>query len=128
MLNTHENISLMMQNHVIDTLNNIINKSPANDDTLLCAFRSLSNIALDNEEYRKICVEKNCVDFINASIAIPRDLIVTEGKLAIQNILKKNFDIPDDEPLKPLKSDELITKEMRNFLISGKIWKLYIIL
>ena len=116
----------MEQNNIINLTNNIIIGFGENSVILINCFRILSNIALDSEDSRELCLEKNCVNIISDIIKYSKDLAVnTEGKITIENILKKKNNEIQDKPLKSLKkNDELITKEMKNFLIEGKICKL----
>ena len=76
-----------------------------------------------------MCVEQKCVDFIKKIIENPstKDLIITEGKLTISNILASKIDIPPEEELNLKKLDNKVTKEIRNFLIAGKICRMYFI-
>lgn len=79
-----------------------------------------------NEDYRKMCIDLKCIDYIKKIIENPatKDLVVTEGKLTISNILASKTEIPPEEELNLKKADSKVTKEIRNFLIAGKICRM----
>ena len=54
-----------------------------------------------------------------------KDLVVSEGKLTISNILATKIEIPPEEDFNIKKQDSKVTKEIKNFLVAGKICKLY---
>ena len=79
-----------------------------------------------NDEYRKLCLDLKCIDHIQKIIDLPtsRDLVVSEGKLAIQCISSQKIEVPPEEAPKKKEPETLITTEIRNFLVAGKICKL----
>ena len=75
-----------------------------------------------------MCLDLKCIDHIKKIIENPatKELVVTEGKLTINNILACKTEIPPEEDLNLKKIDSLVTKEIKNFLIGGKICRMYI--
>lgn len=73
-----------------------------------------------------MCIDLKCIDYIKKIIENPatKDLVVTEGKLTISNILASKTEIPPEEELNLKKADSKVTKEIRNFLIAGKICRM----
>lgn len=76
-----------------------------------------------------MCLELKCIDHIQKIIEYPgiKELIVTEGKLTINNIMASKVEIPPEEDLNLKKIDSKVTKEIRNFLIAGKICRMLLI-
>lgn len=73
-----------------------------------------------------MCIDMKCIDYIKKIIENPatKDLVVTEGKLTISNILASKTEIPPEEEINLKKMDTKVTKEIRNFLIAGKICRM----
>jgi len=73
-----------------------------------------------------MCLEQKCIDFIKKIIEHPvtKEGVVTEGKLTINTILASKVEIPPEEELNLKKFDSKVTKEIKNFLVGGKICRL----
>jgi len=63
-LNLQSNVDLIVQNQGINIAIQVISKHANNKDLLICCFKSLSQIALSNDEYRSMCIDAKCVEYI----------------------------------------------------------------
>jgi len=73
-----------------------------------------------------MCLELKCIDHIKKIIEYPatKEMVSSEGKLAINNILASKTEIPEEEELNLQKLDNKVTREIKNFLVAGKICRL----
>ena len=74
----------LIQNGVIDCITAVLGAHGENNKIAIQAFRTLSNLALISEEYRKLCLEKGCVESVQGVIKKSNDgKVLKEGKETI---------------------------------------------
>lgn len=93
------------------------------------AFKGLSVIALHNEEHRQLCLKSNSDKVVKEAYENPsnagNEQIITEGTATYKHLTTPHATAPIDLNLSKAPEEKLVTKEIRNFLIAGKIVKLY---
>lgn len=99
---------------------------------ILQGFRGLSSIALHSEEHRQLLLQNTCDKVVKRAMDDfgneGNTKIKTEGDITYHNIITPHKStLPEEVNINIGKKDSgpLVTKEIKNFLTSGKIIKLY---
>ena len=130
----NSNADLLLSNDGIEFCQDILKKYQKSEQITIFMFKSMQNIAETSEDYRKICLEKNCVESI-LSVTDQEDVKETvkiagiRAKASIETENKEN--LPEANEILGMifkfklgQSKSLINKEKKNFLLVGRICKL----
>ena len=131
------NADIILQNEGIEFTHQILQKYPKSESIVLCMFKFIQNIAETHEDYRKVCLSKNCVADIEWICAMEeaKETVKIAGARAKGSIETQNKDnLPDPSEIlgmvfkfKMGQTKSLISKEKKNFLLAGRICKLFLI-
>jgi len=130
----NSNVDVILQNEGIEFMHQIIQKHPKSEPIVLAMLKFIQNIAETNEDYRKVCLTKNCVAAIDSVIGLEetKETIKIAGAKAKGSIETENKEqLPDASEILGMvfkfklgQSKSLISKEKKNFLLAGRICKL----